>query len=136
MDLNPETGQYRLSASVPYVEGNDLRRTLAIRPLPFPVGGGVRGVLHVTGPLETPVFSGEVRNIFYFSWHRVQKGPFIEASLLAPRFCRECEFAQCWAYVLKGQCVQRVTLSSATICAEVWLYQSHHHKPLHSRIMS
>ncbi len=58
MDLNPETGQYRLSASVPYVEGNDLRRTLAIRPLPFPVGGGVRGVLHVTGPLETPVFSG------------------------------------------------------------------------------
>lgn len=58
MDLNPETGQYRLSASVPGVEGNDLRRTLAIRPLPFPVGGGVRGVLHVTGPLETPVFSG------------------------------------------------------------------------------
>lgn len=61
MDLNPETGQYRLSASVPGVEANDLRRTLAIRPLPFPVGGGVRGVLHVTGPLETPVFSGEAR---------------------------------------------------------------------------
>ena len=61
MDLNPETGQYRLSASVPGVEGNDLRRTLAIRPLPFPVGGGVRGVLHVTGPLETPVFSGNTR---------------------------------------------------------------------------
>ena len=60
MDLNPETGQYRLSASVPGVEGNDLRRTLAIRPLPFPVGGAVRGVLHVTGPLETPVFSGVI----------------------------------------------------------------------------
>ena len=58
MDLNPETGQYRLSASVPGVEANDLRKTLAIRPLPFPVGGAVRGVLHCTGPLETPVFSG------------------------------------------------------------------------------
>ena len=58
MDLNPETGQYRLSASVPDVEANDLRKTLAIRPLPFPVGGAVRGVLHCTGPLETPVFSG------------------------------------------------------------------------------
>lgn len=58
MDVNPETGQYRLSANVPSVEANDLRRTLAIRPLPFPVCGGVRGVLHVTGPLETPVFSG------------------------------------------------------------------------------
>lgn len=58
MDLNPETGQYRLSANVSSVEANDLRRTLAIRPLPFPVCGGVRGVLHVTGPLETPVFSG------------------------------------------------------------------------------
>ncbi|CAL8466123.1 g5659 [Coccomyxa elongata] len=58
MDINPETGQYRLSASVPGVEANELRRTLAIRPMPFPIGGAVRGVLHCTGPLETPVFSG------------------------------------------------------------------------------
>ncbi len=58
MDLNPETGQYRLSASVPGVEVNELRRTLAIRPMPLPVGGALRGVLHCTGPLETPVFSG------------------------------------------------------------------------------
>ncbi len=58
MDINPETGQYRLSASVPGVEANELRRTLAIRPTPFPIGGAVRGVLHCTGPLETPVFSG------------------------------------------------------------------------------
>ena len=58
MDLNPETGQYRLSASVPVVEVNDLRRTLAMRPMPFPLGGALRGVLHCTGPLETPVFSG------------------------------------------------------------------------------
>ncbi len=58
MDLNPETGQYRLSASVPGVEVNDLRRTLAVPPMPFPLGGAVRGVLHCTGPLEAPVFSG------------------------------------------------------------------------------
>jgi hypothetical protein len=58
MDLNPETGQYRLSAAVPGVEVNDLRRTLGMRPMPFPLGGALRGVLHCTGPLETPVFSG------------------------------------------------------------------------------
>lgn len=63
MDINPETGQYRLSASVPGVEANDLRRTLAIRPTPFPIGGAVRGVLHCTGPLETPVFSGACQGL-------------------------------------------------------------------------
>ena len=58
MDLDPVTGQYRLSASVPAVEVNDLRKTLGIRPPPFAVGGALRGVLHCTGPLEQPVFSG------------------------------------------------------------------------------
>lgn len=51
-------GQYRLSASIPSVEINTLRATLGARPLPVPVTGAVRGVLHCTGPLEYPVFSG------------------------------------------------------------------------------
>ena len=52
------TGQYRFTASVPSVEMNDLRRTLGIKPLPMPVGGALRGILHCTGTLEQPVFSG------------------------------------------------------------------------------
>lgn len=58
MDLDPENGHFRLSATVPAVEANALRATLGVRPLPFPVAGAVRGVLHCTGPLEKPVFSG------------------------------------------------------------------------------
>ena len=58
MDLNPETGLYRLSATVAPMDLNELRRTLAVRPPPFPVAGAVRGVLHCTGPLEQPIFSG------------------------------------------------------------------------------
>ncbi len=58
MDLDPVSGQYRLMASVPGVEMNDLRRTLGIKPPPMPIGGALRGVLHCTGPLEQPVFSG------------------------------------------------------------------------------
>lgn len=40
------------------VEVNGLRSTLGVRPIPFPVAGALRGVLHVTGPLEKPIFSG------------------------------------------------------------------------------
>lgn len=58
LDLNPVSGQYRLSADVPCVEMNQLRATLGVRPTPQPVAGGVAGVLHVTGPLEKPIFSG------------------------------------------------------------------------------
>ncbi|KAK9840821.1 hypothetical protein WJX81_007219 [Elliptochloris bilobata] len=58
LDLNPDTGQYRVSANVAHVEANDLRRTLGVRPPPLPVGGALRGVMHCTGPLEQPVFSG------------------------------------------------------------------------------
>jgi hypothetical protein len=58
MDLQPETGCYRLSAEVPRVEANQLRATLGIRPTPFPVATAVAGTLHITGPLEKPVFSG------------------------------------------------------------------------------
>lgn len=58
MDLDPATGEYRFTASVPGVEVNDLRKTLGIRPLPLSFGGAVRGVLHCSGPLEQPVFSG------------------------------------------------------------------------------
>ncbi|KAK9804274.1 hypothetical protein WJX72_004315 [[Myrmecia] bisecta] len=56
--MDPAIGQYRLSANVAPVEVNELRRTLGIRPAPMPVAGAVRGVLHCTGPLEQPVFSG------------------------------------------------------------------------------
>ena len=58
MDLDPERGHYRLSATVPAVEANALRATLGVRPLPFSVVGALRGVVHCTGPLEEPVFSG------------------------------------------------------------------------------
>ena len=58
LDLNPLTGSYRLSASVPSVEINALRATLGIRPTPFAVAGGVKGTLFVSGPIEKPVFSG------------------------------------------------------------------------------
>ena len=58
MDLNPTTGQYRLSATVSEVELNEVRKTLGIKPPPLPVGGAIRGILHVAGPLEQPVFSG------------------------------------------------------------------------------
>jgi hypothetical protein len=58
LDLDPLRGQYRLSATVPGVEINALRATLGVRPTPFPVIGSVAGTLHVTGPLEKPIFSG------------------------------------------------------------------------------
>jgi len=61
LDLDPITGQYRLSATVPGVEINALRATLGVRPTPFPVIGSVGGTLHVTGPLENPIFSGIAR---------------------------------------------------------------------------
>lgn len=59
LDLNPKGGSYRLQANVPPVEVSALRSTLAVRPIPFPIAGAVRGVLHCTGPLEKPIFSGE-----------------------------------------------------------------------------
>ena len=58
LDLNPLRGEYRISASVPEVEVNALRASLGVRPTPFSVVGSVSGTMHVTGPLEKPVFSG------------------------------------------------------------------------------
>lgn len=79
MDLDPETGQYRFSATVPGVEVNALRETLGVRPLPFPVSGAIRGTLHCTGPLEEPAFSGAQRvgrsEPPLHSWLRV-RGPY------------------------------------------------------------
>lgn len=37
---------------------NQLRASLGIRPQPLPAAGAVGGTLHITGPLEKPVFSG------------------------------------------------------------------------------
>ena len=61
--INPDFGQYRLSGEVAGVEVNELRKTLGVRPTPYSVGGAVRGVLHVTGPLDQPVFSGQTHSI-------------------------------------------------------------------------
>lgn len=58
LDLCPQGGQYRLQAAVGPVEVNGLRASLGVRPVPFPLAGALRGVLHVTGPLEKPIFSG------------------------------------------------------------------------------
>eukprot|EP00775_Hariotina_reticulata_P008364 gene8364-8548_t len=63
MDLNPKGGSYRLQASVGPAEVNSLRASLGVRPIPFPVAGALRGVLHVTGPLEKPIFSGSASAI-------------------------------------------------------------------------
>lgn len=60
LGLNPDEGQYRLTVESPGVEVNALRCTLGVRPTPYPVAGSVRGIVHVTGPLEKPVFSGHV----------------------------------------------------------------------------
>lgn len=60
MGINPEVGQYQLSGQVAAVEVNELRKTLGVRPTPCSVGGAVRGVLHVTGALDQPVFSGSL----------------------------------------------------------------------------
>ena len=48
---------------MPSVEVNQLRATLGVRPTPHAVAGAVSGVLHVTGPLEKPVFSGTAQAV-------------------------------------------------------------------------
>ena len=51
MDLDPATGSYRLSATVPAVEANALRATLGIRPVPQvrPVSNANKDLLFVEG---------------------------------------------------------------------------------------
>jgi hypothetical protein len=63
LDLNPLHGEYRVSASIPEVEVNALRASLGVRPTPFSVVGSVSGTMHITGPLEKPVFSGHAHII-------------------------------------------------------------------------
>lgn len=58
LDLTPRGGQLRLTARVAPTEVNALRASLGVRPLPFPLAGAAGGLVHVTGPLEKPVFSG------------------------------------------------------------------------------
>ncbi|KAL6785562.1 hypothetical protein ACKKBF_B00775 [Auxenochlorella protothecoides x Auxenochlorella symbiontica] len=61
LDLAPRGGQLRLTARVAPTEVNALRASLGVRPLPFPLAGAAGGLVHVTGPLEKPVFSGTVQ---------------------------------------------------------------------------
>lgn len=63
LDVNADDGEYRLMLQVPKVEVNDLRETLAVRPLPYPVTGYARGSIQVTGPLEKPIYSGRISAI-------------------------------------------------------------------------
>lgn len=57
------TAPCRLSSTVPGVEVAALRATLGVRPVPVPLSGAARGVVHCTGPLEKPVFSGSAVGI-------------------------------------------------------------------------
>ena len=52
------------------MQANALRATLGVRPTPFPVAGAVSGTLHVTGPLEKPVFSGTAVAVRPRRWGR------------------------------------------------------------------
>jgi len=61
IDLTPTRGEYHLSAAVPGCEMNDLRETLGGRPAPKPLAGSLAGSVHITGPLEKPVFMGTVQ---------------------------------------------------------------------------
>jgi len=60
MDVDPEYGQYRLTGVIDPVEVNVARASFGVRPMPNPVAGALRGVIHCSGPLREPVFSGAV----------------------------------------------------------------------------
>eukprot|EP00210_Caulerpa_lentillifera_P007372 g7046.t1 len=60
MDVDPEYGEYRLTGVVSPVEVNVARASFGVRPMPNPVAGAVRGVVHCSGPLREPVFSGAI----------------------------------------------------------------------------
>lgn len=63
MDVDPEYGEYRLTAVVAPVEFNVARATFGLRPLPNPTAGAMRGRVHCTGSLRAPVFSGVINCI-------------------------------------------------------------------------
>lgn len=58
MDLNPDSGEYRLVCQVPNVEANALMKTLKARPPLFPLAGAIKAAVYCRGPLEVPVFAG------------------------------------------------------------------------------
>ena len=100
--INPDLGQYRLSGQVAGVEVNELRKTLGVRPTPYSIGGAVRGVLHVTGALDQPVFSG---------------AHFAAASLQPPRYnilhAYSCTAPTCLPRLLAHPPTHLLTHSSA-----------------------
>jgi hypothetical protein len=57
------SGEYRISAQVQRVDAHALRETLGVRPPPRPVAGALRGNLYVGGPLDFPIFTGNVETI-------------------------------------------------------------------------
>ena len=63
MDVDPEFGEYRLTAVVSPVEFNVARATFGIRPMPNPIAGAMQGLVHCTGSLRQPVFSGVINCI-------------------------------------------------------------------------
>lgn len=65
MDVDPDRGEYRLSAVVPAVEINTLRASMGARPIPNPVAGSAEGLIHCTGPLREPIFTGTFESIYF-----------------------------------------------------------------------
>ncbi|KAJ7565427.1 hypothetical protein O6H91_02G060300 [Diphasiastrum complanatum] len=63
IDLNPESGEYRLSCQASGVEVNALMDTLDVQPPPFPLSGVVRAIVYCRGPLDAPIFDGSAESI-------------------------------------------------------------------------
>lgn len=66
--MNPETGEYDISAEVSPTDVNAVRATLGARPLPYPAAGAVKGQFTCYGALENPIFSGRLKSVREGAW--------------------------------------------------------------------
>lgn len=66
--INPETGEYDISAEVSPTDVNAVRATLGARPLPYPAAGAVKGQFTCYGALENPIFSGRMKTVREGAW--------------------------------------------------------------------
>lgn len=66
--MNPETGEYDISADVSPTDVNAVRATLGARPLPYPAAGAVKGQFTCYGALENPIFSGKLKTVREGAW--------------------------------------------------------------------